>query len=194
MEERQVSVDGAAHDLPQPFFLIATQNPIELAGTFPLPEAQLDRFLVKLGLGYPDEATERRVLAAQREAHPLASLPAVMDLAGLEQAQAAAARVYVHEAVLAYMQRVTAETRRHPSAAWGASPRGAIGLMRACQGLALVQGAAYVTPDHVKRLAVAVLAHRVVVNPRARVQGADGRAVVEDVLRRVEVPVEASLA
>src|SRR5205807_8779562 len=128
MQERRVSVARTTYRLPQPFFLIATQNPIELAGTFPLPEAQLDRFLVKLGLGYPDEATERRVLAAQREAHPLASLPAVMDLAGLEQAQAAAARVYVHEAVLAYMQRVTAETRRHPSAAWGASPRGAIGL------------------------------------------------------------------
>jgi MoxR-like ATPase len=194
MEERQVTVDGAAHDLPEPFFLIATQNPIELAGTFPLPEAQLDRFLVKLSLGYPDDATEARVLSAQRESHPLASLAAVTDLPSLQQAQAAAARVHVHEAVLSYVQRLAAETRRHPGAAWGVSPRGALGLMRASQALALIQGARYVTPDHVKRLAAPVLAHRVIVNPRSRVQGVNGRTVVEDVLRRVEVPVEASLA
>jgi MoxR-like ATPase len=194
MEERQVTVDGAARDLPEPFFLIATQNPIELAGTFPLPEAQLDRFLVKLSLGYPDDATEARVLSAQRESHPLASLAAVTDLPSLQQAQAAAARVHVHEAVLSYVQRLAAETRRHPGAAWGVSPRGALGLMRASQALALIQGARYVTPDHVKRLAAPVLAHRVIVNPRSRVQGVNGRTVVEDVLRRVEVPVEASLA
>jgi MoxR-like ATPase len=194
MEERQVTVDGAAHDLPEPFFLIATQNPIELAGTFPLPEAQLDRFLVKLSLGYPDDATEARVLSAQRESHPLASLAAVTDLPSLQQAQAAAARVHVHEAVLSYVQRLAAETRRHPGVAWGVSPRGALGLMRASQALALIQGARYVTPDHVKRLAAPVLAHRVIVNPRSRVQGVNGRTVVEDVLRRVEVPVEASLA
>jgi MoxR-like ATPase len=194
MEERQVSIDGAAHGLPDPFFLIATQNPIELAGTFPLPEAQLDRFLVKLTLGYPDDATEVRVLGAQREAHPLAGLAPVADLDALREAQAAAARVHVHEAVLSYVQRLAAETRRHAGAAWGVSPRGALGLMRASQALALVRGAAYVSPDHVKRLAVPVLAHRVIVNPRARVQGVDGRAVVEDVLRRVEVPVEPALA
>ena len=193
MEEGQVTVDGTPHELPQPFFLVATQNPIELAGTFPLPEAQLDRFLVKLSLGYPDDAAEMRVLVAQRETHPLASLVPVADLAGLQEAQQAAARVHVHDAVLSYIQRLAAETRRHPGAAWGVSPRGALGLMRASQALALVQGARYVTPDHVKRLAGPVLAHRVIVNPRSRVQGVDGRAVVEDVLRRVEVPVEAAL-
>jgi MoxR-like ATPase len=192
MEERQVTVDGATHDLPEPFFLIATQNPIELAGTFPLPEAQLDRFLVKLSLGYPDDATETRVLVAQREAHPLAALAPVADLAALREAQAEAARVHVHEAVLGYIQRLAAETRRHQGAAWGVSPRGALALMRASQALALIQGARYVTPDHVKRLAVPVLAHRVVVSSRARVQGVDGRGVVEEVVRRVAVPVEAA--
>ena len=189
MEERQVTVDGATHALPDPFFLIATQNPIELAGTFPLPEAQLDRFLVKLSLGYPDESTEARVLAAQRKEHPLAALAPVATLDAVRQAQAAAADIHVDPAVLGYIQRIVAETRRHPHAAWGASPRGALGLMRAGQALALLQGGRYVSPDHVKRLAVPVLAHRIIVKPRSRVQGIAGAAVVEDVLRKVEVPV-----
>ena len=132
-------------------------------------------------------------MVAQREAHPLAALAPVADLPGLQEAQQAAARVHVHDAVLSYIQRLAAETRRHAGAAWGVSPRGALGLMRASQALALIQGARYVTPDHVKRLAGPVLAHRVIVNPRSRVQGVDGRAVVDDVLRRVEVPVEAAL-
>ena len=115
-------MDGHAHDLPDPFFLVATQNPIELAGTFPLPEAQLDRFLVKLSLGYPDDATETRVLVAQREAHPLAALAPVADLPRCRRRRARGAR-HVHDAVLSYIQRLAAETRRHPGAAWGVSPR-----------------------------------------------------------------------
>jgi MoxR-like ATPase len=189
MEERQVTVDGATHALPDPFFLIATQNPVELAGTFPLPEAQLDRFLVKLSLGYPDEGTEARVMAAQRREHPLVGLTSVATLDAVRQAQAAAADIHVDPAVIAYIQRLVAETRRHAHAAWGASPRGALGLMRAGQAMALLQGGRYVSPDHVKRLAVPVLAHRIIVKPRSRVQGVGGTAVVEDVLRRVEVPV-----
>jgi MoxR-like ATPase len=154
MEERQVSIDGATHPLPAPFFLIATQNPIELAGTFPLPEAQLDRFLLRVSLGYPDDATERRVMAAQRASHPIAELAPVADLSQL-----------------------------------GASPRGALALMRASQALALVRGERYVAPDHVKLLAPLVLAHRIVVKPRSRVQGMDGHRIVEDVVQRVEVPI-----
>ena len=190
MEERQVSEGGVTHALPEPFLLIATQNPIELAGTFPLPEAQLDRFLVRVSLGYPDDATEARVMLAQRERHPLAALQPVLDIQDLLGAQAAAACVHVHESVVRYIQRLVAETRRHTHAAYGASPRGAIALMRASQALCAVRGERYVTPDHVKRLAPAVLAHRVVVKARSRVQGIDGGRVVDDVLALVPVPVD----
>ena len=190
MEERQVSVDGATHPLPEPFFLIATQNPIELMGTFPLPEAQLDRFVVRVSLGYPDDATETRLMLAQREVHPLVALQPVTDAAGLREAQQAVTRVHVQDAIASYVQRLVAETRKHPHAAYGASPRGALGLMRAGQALAAIQGQGFVTPDHVKRLALAVLAHRIVVKPRSRVQGIDGARVVQDVMQRVEVPID----
>jgi MoxR-like ATPase len=190
MEERQVSVDGASHRLPEPFFLIATQNPIELAGTFPLPEAQLDRFLMKIALGYPDGATEQRLMVAQRERHPIETLEPVADVAAVRAAQEAVARVFVHEAIVAYVQKLAAGTRAHPHAAYGASPRGAVSLMHAAQALAAIQGAAFVLPDHVKRLAVPVLAHRIVVQPRSRVQGIDGARVVADVVQKVEVPID----
>jgi MoxR-like ATPase len=190
MEERQVSVDGHTYPLPEPFFLIATQNPIELAGTFPLPEAQLDRFLMRLSLGYPDEATEAALILAQRERHPIEDLRPVLDLPRLKEAQAAVLRIHVHESMAGYVQRVVAETRRHPHALYGASPRGALALTRAAQALALARSERYVTPDHVKRLASSVLAHRIVVKPRSRVQGIDGTKVVEEAVKRVEVPID----
>jgi MoxR-like ATPase len=189
MEERQVTVDGASYPLPEPFFLIATQNPIEMAGTFPLPEAQLDRFLMRLSLGYPDDQTEARVMTAQRDGHPLETLGPVADTPALRAAQAGVGRVFVHDALVGYIQRLAAETRKHPHAAFGASPRGALGLMRASQALAAIRGERFVAPDHVKRLAQGVLAHRVVVKPRSRVQGIDGGRVVEDVLQHTPVPV-----
>src|SRR5262245_50633425 len=190
MEERQVSADGDTHALPDPFFLIATQNPIELAGTFPLPEAQLDRFLVRVSLGYPDAATESRVILAQRETHPLAALRPVVELEQVKQAQASVGKVHVHEALVGYVQRLVAATRAHEQVLLGASPRGAIALVRMAQAQALLNGDPYVTPDHVKRLAKSVLAHRIIPKPRARVQGTDGARVVEDVLRSVEVPID----
>jgi MoxR-like ATPase len=190
MEERQVSADGETHPLPDPFFLIATQNPIELAGTFPLPEAQLDRFLMRVSLGYPDPGTEVKVILAQREAHPLERLRPVLDLPRLREAQAAVARVPVHESLVGYVQRLAAATRGHDQVLLGASPRGAIALVRAAQAQALLDGERYVTPDHIKRLAPSVLAHRILVKPRSRVQGLDGVRVVEEVLRQVPVPIE----
>jgi len=190
MEERQVSADGETYPLPDPFFLIATQNPIELAGTFPLPEAQLDRFLVRVSLGYPDAGTEVKVVLAQRETHPIEGLRPVLELGQLKEAQAAVARVSVHEALVGYVQRLVAATRSHDQVLLGASPRGAISLVRASQALAYLHGERYVTPDHVKRLAASVLAHRIVVQPRARVQGTGGATVVEDVLRQVAVPID----
>jgi MoxR-like ATPase len=190
MQERQVTMDGESHALPVPFFLIATQNPIELAGTFPLPEAQLDRFLARITIGYPDDLTEERIMAAHRGRDPLGAVEAVVNPAELVAAQEEAKQVFVHDAVLAYMQQLVAATRTHEHVAYGASPRGAIALMELCQALTHIRGEAFVTPDCAKELAVAVLAHRIVVKPRSRVQGVDGRAVVSEVLLRVEPPVE----
>ena len=190
MEERQVSVDGVAYPIPKPFFLIATQNPIEMAGTFPLPEAQLDRFMMRVSIGYPSDSTEVDMLRSQREFHPIRDLQPVMDGQHLMATQDAVRRIFVHDSLLRYVQRVVAETRRHPHAAFGASPRGALALVRAAQALAAIRRVSYVVPDHVKSLAPAVLAHRIQVKPHARVQGVDGRRVVEEVLRKVEVPVD----
>jgi MoxR-like ATPase len=190
MEERQVSVDGVAYPIAKPFFLIATQNPIEMAGTFPLPEAQLDRFMMRVSIGYPADPIEVDLLRAQREFHPIRDLQPVMDGEHLMQSQNAARRVFVHDSILRYVQRLVSETRRHPHATFGASPRGSLALVHVAQALAAIRRAGFVTPDHVKALAVPVLAHRVQVKPHARVQGVDGRRVVEEVMRKVEVPVD----
>ena len=190
MEERQVSVDGIAYPVPRPFFLIATQNPIEMAGTFPLPEAQLDRFMMRVAIGYPADAAEVDILRAQREFHPIRDLQPVMDCGHLMRTQDAVRRVFVHESLLRYVQRLVAETRRHPHATFGASPRGGLALLHAAQALAAIRRVSFVTPDHVKDLAGPVLAHRIQVKPHARVQGVDGRRVVEETLRKVEVPVD----
>jgi MoxR-like ATPase len=190
MEERQVSVDGIAYPLARPFFLIATQNPIEMAGTFPLPEAQLDRFMMRVSIGYPADSIEVDMLRQQKEFHPIRDLQPVMDGSHLLQAQDAARRVFVHDSIMRYIQRVVAETRRHPHAAFGSSPRGALALMHAAQALAAIRRSNFVVPTHVKDLGVPVLAHRILVKPQSRVQGVDGARIVEEVLRQVEVPVD----
>jgi MoxR-like ATPase len=183
-------VDGVACPIPKPFFLIATQNPVEMAGTFPLPEAQLDRFMMRASIGYPADAVEVDILRVQRESHPIRHLQPVMDGEHLMKAQDAVRRLFVHDSMLQYVQRLVAETRRHPHVTFGASPRGALFLVHAAQALAAVRRMSFVAPDHVKDLAVSVLAHRVQVKPHSRVQGVDGRRVVEEVLRKVEVPVD----
>jgi MoxR-like ATPase len=190
MEERQVSVDGVAYPIAKPFFLIATQNPIEMAGTFPLPEAQLDRFMMRVAIGYPADAHEVDILRAQREFHPIRDLQPVMDGNHLFTAQDAVRRIFVHESLMRYVQRLVAETRAHPHAAFGASPRGGLMLLHAAQALAAIRRVNFVTPDHVKDLAVPVLAHRILVKPHSLVQGVSGRRVIEEVLRKVEVPVD----
>ena len=190
MEERQVSVEGLAYKIPKPFFLIATENPIEMAGTFPLPEAQLDRFMMRVSIGYPADGTEVEMLRVQREFHPIRNLQPVMDGGHLMQTQDAVRKVFVHDSLLRYVQRLVAETRRHPLATFGASPRGALALVHAAQALAAIRRGSFVTPDHVKSLAVPVLAHRILVKPHSRVQGVNGPRVVEEVLRKVEVPVD----
>ncbi|MEM7245778.1 MAG: MoxR family ATPase [Acidobacteriota bacterium] len=190
MEERQVTADGVTRRLEEPFALIATQNPIELAGTFPLPEAQLDRFLVKLSLGYPDEDAELEILTGQVSTHPIDALQPVLTKDQICEAQARARQVTVAAPVAAYIQRLVAATREHDEVQVGASPRGALALMHGSQALAVVKGEGFVTPDHVKRLAPDVLSHRLMLQPRARAAGLTARQVVRQVLDRTPVPVE----
>jgi MoxR-like ATPase len=190
MEERQVSVDGHPYAIPKPFFLIATQNPIEMAGTFPLPEAQLDRFMMRVAIGYPASTHEVDMMRAQRELHPIRFLKPVMDTEHLMRTQDAVRKIFIHDSILSYIQRIVGETRRHPHVAFGASPRGALHLLHSAQALAAIRRKGFVSPDHVKDLALTVLAHRVLVKPHSRVQGVDGKRVVEEVLRTVEVPVD----
>lgn len=188
MEERQVSVDGEAVALPEPFVVLATQNPIELEGTFPLLEAQLDRFLVRVAPGYPSRADEERMLA--RFGHGDPHLEPVAAAAEIVALQGMRADVVVGAAVRDYLLDVVAATRADDRLALGASPRAALALYRASQARALLEGRAFVVPDDVKQLAPAVLAHRLVVQPEARLRGESGTGVVADVLQRVAVPVE----
>ena len=191
MEERQVSVEGEVRPLPRPFVVLATQNPIELEGTFPLPEAQLDRFFLKLSLGYPDLEEERQILRRFRTADPLKEL---VPAAGADQilvAQRLVREVHVSAAVEDYLLGLVRETRRHPAIELGASPRAALALYRAAQALAAVGGRDYVIPDDVKALAEPVLAHRLIPNPQARLKGRSVAEILREVVAAVPVPVEA---
>ncbi len=189
MGEGQVSVDGTTHALPRPFVVIATQNPHEFEGTFPLPESQLDRFLLRLRIGYPAPEEERRILHGQDEPGALDRLPAVLDGAAVLDLQERARRVRVEDAVADYILRITTETRRSPSLSLGASPRASAMLYRAGQAMALLEGRDYCVPDDPKRMAVPVLAHRLVSRIAAAGEGPDDREdVVRRILEAVEVP------
>jgi MoxR-like ATPase len=190
MQERQVSVDGVTRPLPRPFVVIATQNPIELEGTFPLPEAQLDRFLLRLALGYPSEEDERAMVS---RADPRSGDPGLEAVLAAEDAlalQAEVSQIRLVDDVQRYLVAIARATRDDPDVRLGASPRATLDLRRAAQSWAAIQGRAYVTPDDVKRLAVPVLAHRLIVAPEARLRGRGAAAVLESVLQRVPVPVE----
>jgi MoxR-like ATPase len=189
MEERTVSAEGKRHDLPQPFFVIATQNPIEQFGVFPLPEAQLDRFLIHLGMGYPTEEEERAIVHAQRLAHPLESLEPLLDAAGLARLREAARVVHVSEPVLDYIVKITRSTRGRDQIALGASPRASIAMHRMGRALALIEGEQFVRPDHVKRVAPAVLRHRIILTPQARLAGASADEIIRRLLDSIEAPV-----
>jgi MoxR-like ATPase len=195
MEERQVTADGVSMALPRPFLVVATQNPIELEGTFPLPEAQLDRFLFQLRLGYPDLAAERAIVLRNANAagSPGTRTPTRMTLAELQQLQQLSAAVHVAEDVHDYMLAVVRTTRQWPALALGASPRASIALYRAARALACIRGRDYVVPDDVKYLAPAVLSHRLGLSQEARMTAQSGGAIVTKVLERVPVPVERAL-
>jgi MoxR-like ATPase len=190
MEERQVTAEGETRALPRPFLVLATQNPIELEGTFPLPEAQLDRFLLKVGLGYPSEDEEAAIARRFEDGDPLAELTPVIGAAEVLHLAARARRVYLSDAVMAYLVGIVRATRAHPDAEMGASPRATLALTRTARALAALRGRAYVIPDDIKELAPAVLAHRVIVSSVTQVRGGGAEAIVAACLERVPVPVE----
>jgi MoxR-like ATPase len=190
MEERQVSVEGETRALPRPFLVLATQNPIELEGTFPLPEAQLDRFFLRLAIGYPSETHEKEIVRRFRSGSPLDELPAVISQSELLACQRLARDVHVAEAVEDYVVRLVRASRLHASIELGASPRATLALYRASQALAAISGRAYVLPDDVKRLAPAVLAHRLITTAQLRLRGRGAADVLTEVLAGVPVPVE----
>jgi MoxR-like ATPase len=190
MEERQVSADGESRALSDAFFVIATQNPIGFHGTYPLPEAQLDRFLVRIRLGYPSLESEITMLADRAHQQPIEMLQPVMDVDSLSRLQSLATRVTVKPDVLKYIAEIVRMTREHESVLLGASPRGSLALMRASQCVALLSGKTFVTPDHVKRIAVPVLAHRLSLNNASDSTAAE--ALVAAVLDQVSAPVTAA--
>jgi MoxR-like ATPase len=189
MGEGQVTVDGVTYPLSKPFLVLATQNPIEFEGTFPLPEAQMDRFLMRLSLGYPDFADEDAMLRMQQLAHPIESISQAVDGKGLPGLQRQVRQVNVVESVRRYILNMVQATRAHPMLALGASPRGSLALFRAAQAYAALRGRDYVIPDDVKGVAVACLAHRMVVNPENALSGETTIGVVRELLKQVEVPL-----
>jgi MoxR-like ATPase len=189
MEELQVTSDGVTHPLPRPFFVIATQNNIEHAGTYALPEAQLDRFLMRVSIGYPAQQDEVSMLAAQVKAHPIGGVRAVLSTEDLLSLQEAARSVFVHKSVQSYIVEIVTATRDHAQIEVGASPRGSLALLHAAQAYAASQGRDFVLPDDIKSLAPVVLAHRIVLSPEARARGIEDTAVIADLLNRVPVPV-----
>lgn len=192
MQERQVTVDIATHPLPSPFLVMATQNPIELEGTFPLPEAQLDRFLLRIEIGYPDENQENDILLRFEHEDPLQSLDAVVDPEQILEMQVGVRHVRVEESVRRYVVNVSRTTRSHPDIELGASPRATMGLYRASQALAAIRGREFVIPDDVKEMAPYVLTHRLIVNPQTRLRGRRPEDVIREVVNTVPVPVEST--
>ncbi len=188
MDERQVTVDGATHALPSPFIVLATQNPIEYEGTFPLPEAQLDRFLVRVRLGYPSMLDEIVVLEQQQLRHPIQDIGAVIDAEQVLAAAEAVKTVFVAPTVKRYIIELVHRTRSHSDIYLGASPRGSLGLFRAAQARAALSGRAHVLPDDIKALAQAVLAHRIIVNPAARLREVTAERIIQEIMLAVPVP------
>ena len=189
LEEGNVTIDGETHLLDQPFFVMATQNPIEYAGTFPLPEAQLDRFHVKIRLGYPQFDEELEVLNRLENQHPIEQLEPVIDTAELLTLKEQVSAIFADQDVKSYLIRIVHETRDNPYIELGVSPRGSIALMKAAKALALVNGREYVLPDDIKRLAVPVLAHRMILSTQARMSNQTAENIIEQILDRVDVPI-----
>jgi MoxR-like ATPase len=188
MEEAHISIDGVTHPLPNPFLVLATENPIDYEGTFPLPEAQLDRFLIRLSMGYPGRAGELEMLDRQHNHHPLDDLRQVISVEQLIAAQQATKEVHVSMPVREYIVSIVEASRRHEDVFLGASPRGSLALFNTVRAWAAIRGRDFVSPDDVKLLSEPTLAHRIIVNPSARMRGIDSRRVVRDLLLSMPVP------
>ena len=188
MEEGQITVDGVTHLLPRPFIVMATQNPIEYEGTFPLPEAQLDRFMINISMGYPSPADEVTILDRQQRQHPIEQLEPILNDEDLSLIQREVREVRVEKEVREYIVALVAATRQHQQVYLGASPRGSLSLFHAAQALAALRGRDYVTPDDVKSLVKPCLSHRLIIAPAARVRGVTATAVLDEVLGLVPVP------
>jgi len=189
MQERQVTVDGVTRPLPAPFLVLATQNPVEYEGTFPLPEAQLDRFLMRLSLGYPDEHDEGRMLRHLNRRHPIETLGAVVDGAELLALAETVSAVHLDETLERYLLALVRATRSHPDLALGASPRGSLALRKTSQALAALRGRDYVLPDDVKALAPLTLAHRLILKPESQLRGRTTADVLNEILERTPLDV-----
>jgi len=188
MEERQVTVDGQTYLLPRPFFVIGTQNPIELEGTFPLPEAQLDRFLLRIHLGYPEGDEEITIMERFRKEDPLLNLKPVVEPEQITHLQEARKDIIVSRPVMEYISAITGATRSHEKVRFGVSPRGSLGLMRACQALAALRGRSYVLPDDIKHLAPAVMAHRIILKDQERLRGLTPEMFLKELINQIPVP------
>lgn len=188
MEERQVTVDGVTYAMNDPFLILATQNPIEYEGTFPLPEAQLDRFLIRIQLGYPSPTEELTILTAQQHEHPINNMYQVVSVQELLAAQQAIREIYVAEEIKRYVIDLANASRQHPDVYLGSSPRGSLALFRTSQARAAMAGRDYVIPDDVKALAEVTLAHRIIVGPAARIKDISSRTIVQDILTTTPVP------
>jgi MoxR-like ATPase len=192
MQEHQVSLAGETHPLPQPFLVMATQNPVEYEGTFPLPEAQLDRFLLRLSMGYPDLEDERTMLRGQRQGHPVERLKPVVDGTALAAFRQAVAEVHVDVSLEDYILKIVTRTRAHPDLALGASPRGSLALYKASQALAALKNRDYVIPDDIKQLIPPVLAHRLILKPEGQLRGRTAALVLQGVINSVDVELDES--
>jgi MoxR-like ATPase len=188
MEEAQVTIDGVTYQLPDPFMVMATQNPIEYEGTFPLPEAQLDRFMMNITLGYPRMQDEMNILDTHQFHHPLDDIEQIMRAEELVQIQNQVRAVHVDPSIREYIVSLTGATRSHNNIYLGSSPRGSLALFRASQALAAIRGRGYVIPDDIKLLAKTTLAHRIIVTPAARVRGITSTAILDEILQTVPVP------
>ncbi len=193
MQERQVTADGVTRPLPRPFLVLATQNPIEFEGTFPLPEAQIDRFLMRLAVGYPTQSEEGQILRSQRRAHPIESLQPVVEGRQLLALSQQVSEIHVDESLEDYILRLIQATRSHPDLALGASPRGSLALYKTSQALAALQGRDYVLPDDVKKLAPLTLAHRLILKPASQLRGRTPRSILTEILEKTDLPLEAGV-
>jgi MoxR-like ATPase len=189
MQEQQTTVDGVTYSLPRPFMVLATENPIEYEGTFPLPEAQLDRFLMRLSVGYPSYDDERVLLTHLRREHPITRLKPVVQAARLAELQQQVWEIYVEDSLQDYILKLVTSTRGHPDLSLGASPRASLALFKTAQALAAIRGRDHVIPDDIQALAPAILTHRLILNPEAELRGRTCQGVLQDILEKTPLPL-----